>query len=98
MIEIEEEWNRKTAPLYWGYALSLLLTFTAYFLAPNLYLLLGAATVQALVQFVLFLHLGIESRPAWGLFMFLLMLFVIIILVAGSIWIMHNLNYNLGAA
>jgi len=86
-----------------GFLLSILLTLLAYALVVNeLFtktLLVGAvmilATLQLVVQLVLFLHLGRESRPRWNLVAFGFMTMTLIIIVAGSLWIMYNLNYNM---
>lgn len=85
-----------------GFLLSLLTTGMAYtfttrhiLTGPLLtYSLLGLAIIQAGVQLVLFLHLGEESKPKWRVLVFLFMASTLLILVAGSIWIMHHLNYN----
>lgn len=54
----------------------------------------GLAIIQALVQVVCYFHLGFEGKPHWNLIMFLFTILVIIVVVGGSLWIMHNLNYN----
>lgn len=86
-----------------GFVLSLLFTFASYFLV-DLHLLEGAglviaitifALLQAVVQLVLFLHLGTESKPRWNLLVFLFMALVLAVIVFGSIWIMYNLNYRM---
>lgn len=85
-----------------GFALSLVLTLTAYWVTvkgidtTTLYLILGVlALVQMVVQLVFFLHLGEEARPRYKLATFLLMAFMLAIIVVGSIWIMDNMNYNM---
>jgi len=81
--------------LYLGLFLSLFLTFGMYVLnAPHPLILLGLAALQVLVQLFCFLHLGVEAKPRWNFMMFLFMAFTIAILVAGSLWIMANLDYN----
>jgi len=92
-----------------GFGLSLLLTLAAYLpVARHVHshhliysdnflvgLILSLAVVQLVVQLLLFLHLGRESKPRWNLLVFLFMLLVLIILVGGSLWIMYNLNHHL---
>jgi cytochrome o ubiquinol oxidase operon protein cyoD len=86
-----------------GFLLSLLLTITAYTVAVNqslahntlIMVLVGLAIAQLLAQLIFFLHLGRESRPRFNLVVFLFMLMVLGILVGGSLWIMHNLNYHM---
>jgi cytochrome o ubiquinol oxidase operon protein cyoD len=53
------------------------------------------AVVQFVVQLAFFLHLGQEERPRWNLIVFLFMMLVLVIIVAGSLWIMDNLNYHM---
>ena len=86
-----------------GFVFSVLLTLIAYLLVTKHYLsgwgltagILGLAVVQLMVQLVAFLHLGRESRPRWNLLAFLFMTMVVLIVVLGSLWIMHHLNYNM---
>ena len=53
------------------------------------------ALVQCVVQLRRFLHLGDEFRPRWKLLVFFTMLCIVLIIVAGSIWIMSDLNYRM---
>jgi len=89
--------------LWVGFILSLVLTLGSYFLVTqgaldklgSMYALGALAVLQAYIQLVLFLHLGDEDSPKWNLLTFLFMLAILIIVVAGSIWIMVNIDYNL---
>jgi cytochrome o ubiquinol oxidase operon protein cyoD len=58
-------------------------------------IILIAAAIQFFGQLFFFLHLGRERGPRWKLLAFLLMLGVMLIVVLGSLWIMHNLDYNM---
>jgi len=86
-----------------GFVGSIAITVLAYILATGhaysknvlVGLLAGLAIVQFIVQMVLFLHVGSERKPRWKFMIMWLMLGVIVILVAGSIWIMNNLNYRM---
>jgi cytochrome o ubiquinol oxidase operon protein cyoD len=53
------------------------------------------AVVQLLIQLFFFLHLGHESKPRLNLITLLVAVLVIGMVVGGSVWIMHNLNYNM---
>lgn len=91
-----------------GFVLSLALTVTAYLLckihldsghktpsdAVIVWLFAGLALVQIIVQLVYFLHLN-QKAVRWHRSVFLIFLFIITVLVAGTIWIMNNLNYNM---
>jgi cytochrome o ubiquinol oxidase operon protein cyoD len=86
-----------------GYIFCLLLTAAAYFFVKAQILsgweLIVAVVffglVQIVVQLVMFLHLGIESKPRWNLITFIFMALVTAIIVIGSLWIMANLDYQM---
>lgn len=86
-----------------GFVSALILTFVAYWLVASkaveggwlIALLMGLAVVQFIVQLVFFLHVGGEARPRWNLTALSFMLIMLIVIVAGSLWIMNNLNYNM---
>lgn len=86
-----------------GFVLSLFLTLVAYTLVVNDVIdtqiaiagVVCLALAQFFVQVVFFLHLGREGKPRWNLMTFLFMILVVFIVVAGSLWIMANLDYNM---
>ena len=86
-----------------GFVLSILLTLAAYMSVVNklfvgrtlIVFVVSLAVVQLLVQLLFFLHLGRETKPRWNLVIFLFMLLVVGIIAGGSLWIMHNLDYNM---
>jgi cytochrome o ubiquinol oxidase operon protein cyoD len=92
-----------------GFGTSLLLTIAAFafvsmnisdsslvltdnFILSSLFIL---AIIQLFVQIICFLHLGNEPKPKWNTIALYFAIFVVIVLVAGSIWIMYNLDYNM---
>lgn len=83
-----------------GFVSSISLSLIAYSLVAGhilaswtlIFTLGGLAFVQCALQLFFFLHLGQESRPRWRLGVFLFMLLIILIIVVGSVWIMHSLN------
>jgi cytochrome o ubiquinol oxidase operon protein cyoD len=86
-----------------GFLVSVILVLGAYFITVT-HLLSGLAldigvsfmaVAQALVQLVLFFNLTREPKPRWNLVIFVFMVLIVLILVVGSIWIMHHLNYNM---
>lgn len=96
--------DKKAIILYTtGFLLSLSLTGLAFFAVMNnlfsrdttLIVIGSLAFVQAVVQLVFFLHLAREEKPNWNLLALLSILFILFIVVFGSIWIMNNLNYNM---
>lgn len=95
----------KISAYIFGFALSLYLTLTAYWLTVNdifepttfMIAIMALALLQFSIQVVFFLHIGEESKPRWNLTTFGFMLLVVAIVVIGSLWIMDNLSYHHGA-
>jgi cytochrome o ubiquinol oxidase operon protein cyoD len=50
------------------------------------------AIAQLIVQLIYFLHMSKGSRSPWKLILLCFTAFIVCILVAGSLWIMGNLN------
>ena len=88
-----------------GFILSLVFTFIPYFLVTEhavagnalVAIILGFAIAQMIVQIVFFLHLGREPKPHWNLAFFISTVGIILVVVVGSLWIMHHLHYNMTA-
>lgn len=100
----EPEKESGSLPSYvFGFASSIILTLVAYFLAVkhtfNGYTLITVLVELAIVQFVVqlffFLHFGKGKSAGFKLLTLVLMIFFVIVVVLGSIWIMSNLNYNM---
>ena len=86
-----------------GFAVSILLTLAMYYIVVDkmlegtvLLVILGSlALIQATVQLIFFLHLGRGRGSRLKVAAFFSMLSVLVIVMAGSIWIMHHLDYNM---
>jgi len=84
-----------------GFGLSIATTLLAYFFVVNellpkemlIYVVMAIAVVQLVVQLVFFLHLGRGNR--WKVATFAFAAIVVLVVVVGSLWIMHNLDYNM---
>ncbi len=96
--------GQKTLTSYMiGLALSLVFTFIAFWLVSehamtneNLYIVLTAlALSQLLAQVIFFLRMNMSPEGRWTSMTFIFVIFVVLILVGGSLWIMYNLNYNM---
>ena len=95
--------NGKTTSYVIGFVLSLIFTFIPYYLVVEhvvsgtalLATILGVAVIQMIIQIVFFLHLGREKRPHWQLAFFVSTVGIILVVVVGSLWIMHHLHYNM---
>lgn len=86
-----------------GFLLSLALTLIPFGLVmyPGfsreiiLQAITAIAILQILVQLLYFLHLNPRTDEGWNLLAFVFTAVIIIILVGGSLWIMHHLNHNM---
>ncbi|MDB5184434.1 MAG: putative cytochrome ubiquinol oxidase chain cyoD [Candidatus Saccharibacteria bacterium] len=86
-----------------GFILSLVLTLGAYFsVTQHLFngsilvvAIVSMALLQFFVQLFFFLHLGREKGTRWNLILVSFMMTVVLIVVFGSLWIMHNLDYHM---
>ncbi len=86
-----------------GFVLSLVFTVIPYYLVVHktisgrslLLTILGFAVIQMIIQITFFLHLGRGPKPRWNLFFFVSTVGIILIVVGGSIMIIHNLHYNM---
>ena len=57
-----------------------------------IYAIIVLALAQALVQLLFFLHVGQEAKPRWETRAFCFMVLILLIIVIGSLWVMHDLN------
>ena len=86
-----------------GFILSLVFTLIPYYLVTHkslskdglLATILGFAMLQMIIQLFFFLHLGREKKPHANAQFLIGTVGVIVLVVGGSIWIMHNLHYNM---
>jgi len=84
-----------------GFAASILLTLAPYMLvthhlASKSSLLVGvvaAAILQLIVQLGFFLHVDLKPNSRTNLLTFVFTGIIVVIIVFGSLWIMHDLNY-----
>lgn len=98
-----ENAERKTMTSYViGFVMSLIATFIPYYLVVNqtitgttlLFVILGFAVLQMLIQIVFFLHLGRGPKPLYNVVFFISTVGIILVVVGGSIVIINNLHYN----
>lgn len=98
--EIQNEWHGSIKAYIIGFASSATLTLLSFGLVftkalsghPLIYTIVGLALLQAILQLLFFLHVGQEAKPRWETIVFFFMLIVLIIISAGSLWIMADLN------
>ncbi len=97
--------GRKTLKSYMtGLVLSLIFTFTAFYLVGQhtlsttaLYVSLSLlAVMQLLAQVIFFLCLTNKTAEGrWNTMPFIFVIAIILLLVGGTLWIMYNLNYHM---
>jgi cytochrome o ubiquinol oxidase subunit IV len=86
-----------------GFILSVVLTAAAFGLimtgtltGQNAVLAIaGLAFVQIIVHLVFFLHMNSSSAQRWNVMAFGFTVLTAVILIVGSLWIMHNVAMNM---
>ncbi len=86
-----------------GFVLAVILTAIPFWLvmgeklSPEMttLVILGLGAVQIVVHMVYFLHLNSKSEGGWNMLALLFTVVLLVIMLAGSIWVMHHLNTNL---
>ena len=89
-----------------GFILSVILTAAAFgvvmthAMAPEatVFTIAGLAAVQVMVHLVCFLHLSTASAQRWNITAMAFAIVVVVILIVGSLWIMHNMADNMAGA
>ena len=103
MIDMHHGWNASFKPVILGFILSIICTVAIYRIISYAHLryeslvitVVGIGCLQVILQLIFFFHLGLESKPRWNLVLFLFTLLIVFIVILGTLWIMHNLRYNL---
>lgn len=57
--------------------------------------LLGLAAIQVVVHMIYFLHMNSKAEGGWSLLATLFTLMVVVIMMAGSLWVMYHMNHNM---
>jgi cytochrome o ubiquinol oxidase operon protein cyoD len=57
--------------------------------------IMSFAVVQIVVQMIYFLHLHPKSEGGWNLLAFLFTAIILVIVISGSLWVMHHLDSNM---
>jgi len=85
-----------------GFVLSVILTAIPFWLVmgggldnnTTIAVILGLGAAQIVVHMVYFLHMDAQAEGGWTLMSFLFTATLILIVLAGSIWIMYHLHKN----
>lgn len=102
MIDHRHGWNVSFKPVIIGFLFSLLWIGLAYWMYIEeanegwwlSLLFVSVAIAYGLSHLIFYLHLGLEDKPRWNLLSMFFLVLVIAIIIAGSNWIMINLDYN----
>ena len=86
-----------------GFILSVILTAIPFWLVMTMPLsngataaiIMGFAAVQIVVHMVYFLHMTPKAEGGWSLTTLIFTIIVVVIMLAGSLWVMHHLNTNM---
>lgn len=86
-----------------GFVLSVILTAIPFWLVTTMPLsarvtgaiIMGFAVVQIVVHMVFFLHMTPKAEGGWSLTSLVFTVIVVVIMLAGSLWVMHHLNTNM---
>lgn len=86
-----------------GFVLSLILTVIPFWLVmgnvlppeTTKYVIMGFAAVQFVVQMIYFLHMNSKSEGGWNMMALILTVVLLVIVLAGSIWVMTHMNANM---
>ncbi len=87
-----------------GFVLAVILTAIPFWLVMSNFfsnssiagmVLLGLAAVQVVVHMVYFLHMNTKSEGGWTILALIFTVMVVVIMLAGSLWVMYHLNHNM---
>ncbi|QNK68976.1 cytochrome o ubiquinol oxidase subunit IV [Variovorax sp. PAMC26660] len=87
-----------------GFVLAVILTAIPFWLVmakvfdkPNTtaLIVLGFAMVQIVVHMIYFLHMDAKSEGGWNMLALIFTIVVVVITLAGSLWVMYHMNTNM---
>jgi len=89
-----------------GFVLSVILTAVPFWLVMSgvidnkqvtAFIVMAFAVVQIVVHMIYFLHMDTRSEDGWNMMALIFTLIVVVIVLAGSLWVMYHLNTNMMA-
>ncbi|WOK36090.1 cytochrome o ubiquinol oxidase subunit IV [Sphingomonas sp. C3-2] len=87
-----------------GFGLSVILTAIPFWLVMTGtlgdnqltgFIIMGLAAVQMIVHMVYFLHMNGRSEGGWTMMALIFTIVIVVIALAGSLWVMYHLNTNM---
>ncbi|MDR3099188.1 MAG: cytochrome o ubiquinol oxidase subunit IV [Paraburkholderia sp.] len=99
----EEESHGSFGGYLAGFVLAVVLTAASFWLVLHggfsretaLLGLAALAVVQILVHLVFFLHMNSSSSQRWNVTAFAYTVLTVLIVVGGTVWVMHNVGMNM---
>ena len=58
-------------------------------------IIIAFAVIQILVHTICFLHVNAQAQGGWNLISYIFTAVIVLITIAGSLWIMYHLNTNM---
>ena len=86
-----------------GFLLSVVLTAVPFWLVmarpldatATALIIVAFAVIQVVVHMVYFLHMTPKAEGGWTMTALIFTVIVVVIMLAGTLWVMHNLNVNM---
>jgi cytochrome o ubiquinol oxidase operon protein cyoD len=87
-----------------GFILSVILTAIPFWVvmdkvfdqsSTTAMVVLGLAAVQIVVHMIYFLHMNARSEGGWNMLALIFTIVIVVITLAGSLWVMYHLNVNM---
>jgi len=87
-----------------GFVLAVILTVIPFWLVMDktfsstgltALVVLGLGAVQMIVHMVYFLHMNSRAEGGWNMLAMIFTLIIVVIAMAGSLWVMYHLNENM---
>ena len=87
-----------------GFVLSVILTAIPFWLvmgdvfsskALTVAAIMILGTIQIVVHMIYFLHMNTKSEGGWTMMALIFTIVLVVIALAGSLWVMHHLNTNM---
>ena len=87
-----------------GFVLSVILTAVPFWLVMSdaltdnqltAFAIMGFAVAQIIVHMIYFLHMSPKMENGWSMLALIFTLLIVVITLAGSLWVMYHLNVNM---
>lgn len=87
-----------------GFVLSVILTVIPFWLVMDgtildknmtVIAIMALAAVQVVVHMIFFLHMNGRAEGGWTMLSLIFTIIVVVIMLAGSLWVMYHLNTNM---